>query len=616
MIPSSIRSLNVLCIVGYLFFMGLAIDSKMVDALALYVSETDGRTVLQSGKVHVKPIIGKSSGERPVAVQSRGHTIASSGVVVISQNQNSVAPVNTVTGVAACVENDKTVSSTSRILPDLRSVMSRVREQIPSGFIASRTESAAETSQAQIAFQSGSHVAPTSAMASNASTTKNVRTGMSPNFQASIAALRAGIASTARPVSAQASAMSGCVSAKSAVDDLSSVSLSGVSTDDSIDSKNIASASGSVDLGDSRLSILSLIKSAAEKPWAYDPTLDRYVVRYDEDTTLVLTLRPSLQRIFENTFHVFPCKMGAAILQDPSTGAILAMTSFDGRNILSPLGGNFVSANWALKPSFPVASLFKIITAAAAIERKGALPGTPVRIGKRATIQLWKAFATSNNGVFGVVGRAVGRPLLQAYADAFGFNKPFYFDLPVSNSVAALPSEGNLLGQCAAGLNNHFEISPIHVSSIVSTILNRGRLMKPFLIESVIRKGQVVFRRKAFQLSQPISEVTAERIYEMMRFTTTQGTGKRGFHGYGDCPELADLCGGKTGTLTGLSPNYLFTWFGGFTRTAGRDLSLTVLCGQAGTNRIKATTIAGRISYELLHGHNQTPTMAIRSASR
>ncbi|MFZ2960814.1 MAG: penicillin-binding transpeptidase domain-containing protein [Candidatus Ozemobacteraceae bacterium] len=576
MISSSIRSLNVLCIVGYLLFMGLAIDSTMVDALALYVSETDGRPVLQSGKVHVKPIVGKS-GDRLGSFSSRIRVVASSGAALVARSYAS--SVDAPTGI-----------------PSVTMVNAAFPEKPANRLVVAGVPTASSP------VASGSRPNPLSA-----------------SFQASVAAVRANIVQgTVQPLAAPAGIQTDGVSpAAVAIESLSSsANSSSAALDDSAGAQALAAVGGPPVSGDGRLSILNLIKSAADRPWAYDPTLDRYVVRYDADTTLVLTLRPSLQRLVESVFHLFSVKMGAAILQDPSTGAVLAMTSFDGRTVLSPLGGNFVAANWALKPSFPVASLFKIITAAAAIERKGALPRTPVRIGKRATIELWKAFATSHNGVFGVVGRAVGRPLMQLYADAFGFNRPFYFDLPVSASVAQLPAEGGLLGQASAGLNKHFEISPIHVSSIISTILNRGRLMKPYLIDSVVYKGQVVFRRKAFQLSQPISQETAGRIYEMMRNTTTQGTGKRGFHGYGDCPDLAELCGGKTGTLTGISPNYLFTWFGGFTRTAGRDLGLTVLVGQAGTHNIKATTLAGRISYELLRGRTPTPTMVIRSASR
>ncbi|MBF0543662.1 MAG: hypothetical protein HQM08_04475 [Candidatus Riflebacteria bacterium] len=363
------------------------------------------------------------------------------------------------------------------------------------------------------------------------------------------------------------------------------------------------------------VSIPKIIKGILVKPWSYDASLERYVVRFDQDTLAVLSIRPSLQTLIENAFRRNPCKMGAAILQDPVSGAVLALASYDGSNALSPIDPRFKNENWALKATFPIASIFKIITSSAAIEKIGITPDTQVKIGRRYSMELWKAFALSHNGVFGVVGKRVGQPLLQFYANAFGFNKPFYFDLPVEASKAELPSQALQLGQAAAGLNKEFEVSPMHVASIISTILNSGQMMKPYLVEKVIYKGQVVYKRQPFELTHPLSAESANKVYQMMHNTTTQGTGKKGFKKFNDCPELPYFCGGKTGTLTGLNPKYLFTWFGGYTRPVNRDISIVVLVGQAGSCHIKATTVAGAISYELLQAYHGRP-IHVRTARR
>lgn len=589
MISTSIRSLNALCIVGYLLFMGLAIDSRVVDAVVFSVSEKDGQLALHAGKIQLKPVAGKSGAIRPVALQYRSQAVASGPVAP----RTSSTALSARDGGAGLGRSQEAVASLTRILTNLRQTMHRAKEATATPVSASARSSVVAAVPAVTTAPAASP-APVAAPAP-AATARVDSTRVADVFKT---IQGNGVA----PVAAVAPAQGTDLPPDGRID----VALPPVAESSTDEATNAAPRTS-----DNRsLSILSLIKSLPEKPWAYDPQLDRYVVRYDQDTTLVLTLRPSLQRLVESAFKHYSCKMGAGIIQDPLSGAILAMTSFDGRSVLSPMGGDFVSTNWALKPTFPVASLFKIITAAAAIEKKGAVPHTRVHLGKKWVMELWKGFAVSHNGVFGVVGRAVGRQVLQAYTDAFGFNRPFYFDLPVENSVAQLPTQAGPLGQAAAGLNKGFEISPVHVASIISAVLNRGKLMKPYLVESVIHRGQTVFRRKAFQLSQPITADTAAKIYEMMRYTTTQGTGKKGFHGYDDCPELADLCGGKTGTLTGVSPKLLFTWFGGFTRAGGRDLSLVVLCGQQGASRIKATTMAGRISYHLLNGRTKPASPA------
>ncbi|EKD83293.1 MAG: hypothetical protein ACD_39C00760G0001, partial [uncultured bacterium] len=54
------------------------------------------------------------------------------------------------------------------------------------------------------------------------------------------------------------------------------------------------------------------------------------------------------------------------------------------------------------------------------------------------------------------------------------------------------------------------------MAQIISTVLNRGRTMKPYLVDYVVRKNQIVFRRKPFQVAQPIKVDTAKDLYKMM----------------------------------------------------------------------------------------------------
>lgn len=346
-------------------------------------------------------------------------------------------------------------------------------------------------------------------------------------------------------------------------------------------------------------SALAYIKAVGEKKWEYAELLDRYIVQYDKETYIVLTIRPSLQKQLEDIFKKYSTRIGASIIQDPSSGEILAMTSCHKNQPLSIESDEFKTEHWALKATFPVASIFKIITAAAGIESGKITPNSNFIAWKKSYMKVWKAFARSHNGVFGKIARKTGKAVLEKYMAAFGFNKTLFFDLQVGKSIASLPGNSVKMGQAAAGLNRDFLVSPMHVASIVSTILNRGKTMKPYLVDYVVRKNKVIFRRKPFQIAQPIKSSTARDIYKMMYTTTAVGTGKKGFGGYRKCPDLAKICGGKTGTLTGASPHYLFTWFGGFTKATGRDMCIVTLVGQKNHSGTKASSIAGQIAYEL-----------------
>jgi len=607
MISSSVKSLNLLCIIGYLLFMSLAIDSSIVDALVFYVTEQDGRAVFTTGSVKTKALGRKEDGaSKIVAIQYKSNPIGSeTRQVIVSKTNLSVATVSYIMKTPEL----KALSTSSNSV-DIDSLLDNFHLNGPgeSGVIENTVSADAFftappadiAEDEEDAAEDEEEAAVTHVDNSNndfSKSTEETAKKMEPTPSSSLESINtpASIFTQKNPLNSQVAPQPSTLSFASPV----------VINTDAVNYVKPSSVSSNVE---NQLSILTLIKALPEKPWSYDPILDRYIVKYDMNTTLVLTLKPSLQKLVEGLFQNHPCKIGVAIIQDPVSGAVLAMTSFDGRKIASPVRNDFTQENLALKATFPVASLFKIVTAAAGIEKKKVTPTSGIKIGRRATLELWRAFAKSHNGVFGVVGRAVGKGILQAYAEAFGFNKPFFFDLPVTESRADIPDNQLKMGQAAAGLDKNFEISPIHVASIISTIVNRGRTMKPYLIDYVLYKGKTVFRRKPFPLSQPVSSDVATQIYEMMKTTTTHGTGKKGFGCYSSYPNLPTLCGGKTGTLTGINPHLLFTWFGGFTRTSGRDLTLVVLVGQPGRSRVKGTTLAGRICYELLVGRTPSPT--------
>lgn len=349
----------------------------------------------------------------------------------------------------------------------------------------------------------------------------------------------------------------------------------------------------------SKPSPLDYIEAIKNKKWEYAELLDRYIVKYDADTYIVLTIRPKLQHLLENILAKYDTRMSAGVVQNPFTGEILAMCSSNKNQLISIADDDYIENSWALKATFPVASIFKIITSSAGMDTGLMNPNSNFLSDGKRFMKVWKAFANSHNGVFERMARQIGKDSIEEYAAAYGFNKQFYFDLPVAKSVMEFPVTQKGFEEAAAGLNKDFLISPIHVSQIVSTVVNKGTTMKPYLVDYVIRKSKMVFKRKPFALVSPIKPETAKYIRKMMHATTAVGTGKKGFSGYKTCPNLAKYCAGKTGTLTGSYPNYLFTWFGGYTTISGETLAITTLVGQSNHNSTKAPSVAGQLAYEL-----------------
>jgi membrane peptidoglycan carboxypeptidase len=516
MVSNYFKPLNMICILCYIAFMGLALDSKAVEALVLYVSEHNGKPVYTTGRIDVATVASTDkSSSQIMAIQYKAEKTDDDNSAKALTNENQAAsPV------------------------EVRIVRNSSNEYADNTQPVIKTVESAVTNAASIAL-------PTA------------------------------------------------VAAASAIDDISPEPAQPQRIPARIQAASVAANQ------DSTSSALGYIEAIKHNKWEYATLLDRYIVRYDDETYIVLTIRPSLQKILEDAFRKSSTRIGAGIIQDPATGEILAMTSSHRSEILELDSEEFRTDNWVLKPTFPVASIFKIVTGAAGIDTGALTVNSSFLAWGKTYMKVWKAFATSHNGVFGRIAKKTGRDKLEKYAEAFGFNKPFFFDLPVGKSLATLPANDVKMGQAAAGLNKDFVVSPIHVASIVSTVLNRGKTMKPYLVDYVVRKNKVIFRRKPFQMAQPIKSSTARDIYKMMYATTSVGTGKKGFGGYRGCPDLAKICGGKTGTLTGASPHYLYTWFGGFTKATGRDLCIVTLSGQQNHSGVKASSIAGHVAYDL-----------------
>ncbi len=513
MLSNSLKSLNFICLICYLIFMGLALDTKMVDALVFYVSDTDGKPVYVSGSVQTTPIVRAASSEKTAKL-----------IVAIQYKRKA----------------------TSNSLQELEKKIARISEAKNSKIIKG-TEST-QTQSSLVNINTKNFVEKTKEAA------------ISPVVVAKLAS----------------------------------------------DKEKAKEAKKQKQLGrlESKHSALSYIQAISSKKWEYASLLDRYIVQYDKDTYIVLTIRPGLQKQVENVLKKYKSRIAVGLIQDPTTGAVLAMASSHKNKILDIESNRYQKDNWALKATFPVASIFKIITSAAGLDNKKITKNSNVRAWKRSCLKVWQAFARSHNGVFGRIANMVGKSTMEKYAKAFGFNRRLFFDLPVNNSVAKFPSNKTKLGQASAGLNRNFLTSPIHVASIISTVVNGGKTMKPYLVDYVVKKNKIVFRRKPFQLGQPMKKQTARDIYEMMHATTLKGTGKKGFGGYKRCPNLAKMCGGKTGTLTGADPHYLFTWFGGYVKVTGRDLSIVTLMGQKSHSGTKASSVAGQIAYELYMSRN------------
>lgn len=305
------------------------------------------------------------------------------------------------------------------------------------------------------------------------------------------------------------------------------------------------------------------------------PVLKNYTVaRNGSSLSVETTLIPPLQGYLQDLLRRSLTLKAAAVVLKPATGEILAFSEYrNGR-------ANGSDANLCLSASYPAASLFKIVAAAAAIDARGFSPDTTVifRGGKYTlyrsqirpekrpsgvTTTLTKAFASSINPVFGRVGvYSLGYSLLTEYADRFFFNRTIPFDLPLAVSPMEVPTDDFALAEVASGYNKRTFISPLHAAMLAAAVANHGTMMAPRLVQRIAdQEGNLLYSSAPVGLANPVSGETARKMKTLMDETIVTGTCRKAFHNFFKKNEPKELeLGAKTGTINDPIDQHRVDW--------------------------------------------------------
>lgn len=289
-------------------------------------------------------------------------------------------------------------------------------------------------------------------------------------------------------------------------------------------------------------------------------TEDKHFVFFSVDPELQDTVSKIIRRVRGD--HV------AIVVTEPSTGRVLA------------IGGRSISLdNPITHAGFPAASLFKVVTAAAAVERGTVAPDTSIRFRggdytlglhnyspdprkDQRTMTITEALGKSCNPVFGRIALNHLTPSwLLNTANRFGFNQRLECDADITPSRAEIPSDSAYeLSRTAAGFGQ-VRISPIHAASMMAGIANDGLRMKTTFIDRIVSPAGVISYRSKPKVEETIvSEGTAKTVMEMMQATILKGTSRKEFMHRADVIKNMAIAA-KTGTLSGDNPKGLNHWF-------------------------------------------------------
>lgn len=293
--------------------------------------------------------------------------------------------------------------------------------------------------------------------------------------------------------------------------------------------------------------------------------------------TIELSIDGDLQNFSTKLLRRSLTHQAAVVVMRPETGQVLALVNFQN-------GAPEQAGNLCLKADYPAASLFKIVSAAAAIEARDFTPDKPLAYrGRRYTLyksQLKKgtgryttkvtferAFSKSINPVFGKIGiYDLGRELLYEYAGKFLFNLHIPFDLPLAASNIQVPEDDFGLAEIASGFNKETLISPLHAALITAAVANGGTVMEPWLVKHVRdESNNIVYSANPSRLSKVIEEGTAKNLKTLMAETVLTGTCRKAFRSLRRKKIFKGVeLGAKTGTINDRSDRYKIDWLSAY----------------------------------------------------
>lgn len=279
----------------------------------------------------------------------------------------------------------------------------------------------------------------------------------------------------------------------------------------------------------------------------YDSTYVKPEDGLNVRTTLNITLQDIVDKAMRKQMAANPkINEGCAVIMDVKTGAIRSMVNLTKDPKDSSLNEVYnMAIGFAAEPG----SVFKATTLMTVIEdgfvkslddvipmNNGVIPGYPqdTHIKGNGEISVLRGFEISSNYVFRYLAvknyndnpkRFLDKLYMYKLGQAFdfdlkGLSEP-YIPSPDSKQWSATD-----LGSTAIGYS--VKETPLHILTFYNAIANKGRMMKPYLVESIEKNGAVKTKKRPSVLNASIcSKATADTMLRAMRAVTSEGTAKR-----------------------------------------------------------------------------------------
>lgn len=372
------------------------------------------------------------------------------------------------------------------------------------------------------------------------------------------------------------------------------------------------------------------------------PDQNQTYIAAQNGNDITLTIDANIQSIAEKYLKQAceenKCQDGGnVIIMNPSNGDILAMATYPDYNLNTPFTptnitnkewkklsseeqSNTLQTTWnnrAITSTYEPGSVFKIITAAAALEENLATADkgnvyhcegyervSGIRINCSDTsghgsLSLRDALRYSCNPAFIQLGQKIGATTLYRYYDAFGFfettnfasigeRSGYFWDL---KDVGPVELATMSFGQ-------RFRITPLQMITAVSAVANDGVLMSPRIVKEITNTDTgAVTTIEPEKQRQVISKETAATLLDMLESVVSNGTGRyASVKGYS--------VAGKTGTSepddSDKDNKYVASFAAISPVESPEVVVLLTLYGPKGENNYHGSTVAAPVVSQIL----------------
>lgn len=284
-----------------------------------------------------------------------------------------------------------------------------------------------------------------------------------------------------------------------------------------------------------------------EKIQDYDSTYVKPENGMDVRTTLDITLQDIVDKALRKQIDEDKSiEMGCAVLMDVKTGAIRSMVNLTRDSLDSRLRETY---NMAIGMRSEPGSVFKTATLMTVLEdgivksldeviptNRGVVPGfePDVHVYGMDEISILHGFEISSNYVFRHLAVNNYQDNPKKFLDKlylYKLGQSFDFDLD-GLQEPFIPSPDSPLWSRTSlgsiGIGYSIQETPLHILAFYNAIANKGKMMKPYLVESIEKDGVVKVRKGPSALNSSIcSKATADTLLRALKAVTSDGTAAR-----------------------------------------------------------------------------------------